>query len=279
MRSRALLALIFFIAVLAPSAAQNDPSLNTGLKPYGSYQGGDLDSVSLTNGNLTLHLPLATYPQRGSLGYSPRVIYNSKGGWYVVPNCNSVTGVCSPFWAWGANPKNWSNQASGMILDLTPEDAVSVGWVPNGVGYRFVAGTSDGSMHQLVANQAGGMSTLDGTAIWYDGSNPVNGQGGIRRDHNGNRNASTSLEDPNGNIISFGSPLLDTLNRSFPGGDHIQELTNTSQSFQNLRDSLSGALKDPKLGDTARQTFTSTVQKLDKAIGAIKTIKSIQKIP
>lgn len=61
------------------AVAQNDPSLDTGLKPYGSYHGGDLDSVSLTNGNLTLHIPLAGYPQRGNLGYTPRIIYNSKG--------------------------------------------------------------------------------------------------------------------------------------------------------------------------------------------------------
>lgn len=116
--------LLFFGIVLLMNfgfaVAQNDPSLDTGLKPYGSYHGGDLDSVNLTNGNLTLHIPLAAYPQRGSLGYTPRMTYNSKGGWYVVPNCNSKTGVCSPYWAWGANPNNGSYQPSGMVIDMPP---------------------------------------------------------------------------------------------------------------------------------------------------------------
>src|SRR5690348_15745138 len=130
---------VFFNVVLIMSfgfaVAQNDPSLDTGLKPYGSYHGGDLDSVSLTNGNLTLHIPLAGYPQRGNLGYTPRIIYNSKGGWYVVPNCNSTTGVCAPYWNFGANPNNFTNQPMGMTLDLSPEDEVGIGWQPNGLSY------------------------------------------------------------------------------------------------------------------------------------------------
>lgn len=221
--SRLLIVGVVVMLAFVSAMAQNDPSLDTGLKPYGSYQGGDLDSVSLTNGNLTLHIPLAAYPQRGSLGYSPRIIYNSKGGWYVVPNCNSVTGACSPYWAFGANPNNWSNQAMGMAIDMSPENGVSIGWVPNGVGYRFVASTPDGAMHQLVANQAGGMSTLDGTAIWYDGTNPVNGHPGMSRDRSGDINnpSLSRLEDPNGNFITYGSPLLDTLNRSFPASGNM----------------------------------------------------------
>ena len=60
--------LLFFTIVLGLSfgtaVAQNDPTLDIGLKPYGSYHGGDLDSVNLTNGNLTLHIPLS----RGAKG-------------------------------------------------------------------------------------------------------------------------------------------------------------------------------------------------------------------
>ncbi|HKR96168.1 MAG TPA: hypothetical protein VJW55_12425, partial [Candidatus Angelobacter sp.] len=109
--------LLFFTIVLGMSfgaaVAQNDPTLDIGLKPYGSYHGGDLDSVNLSNGNLTLHIPLVGYPQRGSLGYTPRIIYNNKG-WSVVPNCNSKTGVCSPYWTVGTDP----SLGNGVSLDV-----------------------------------------------------------------------------------------------------------------------------------------------------------------
>lgn len=74
-----LAAVLMLMAGSISAVAQTDPTLETGLKPYGSYHGGDLDSVNLSNGNLTLHIALNGYPQRGSLGYTPRIIYNNKG--------------------------------------------------------------------------------------------------------------------------------------------------------------------------------------------------------
>jgi hypothetical protein len=47
--------------------AQNLAGLEQGIKPYGSYEGGDIDSVSMVNGSLTLHMPLLSYPQRGGI--------------------------------------------------------------------------------------------------------------------------------------------------------------------------------------------------------------------
>jgi hypothetical protein len=51
----------------SPSAAQNDPIAEQGIKPYGAYHGGDIDVVSLVNGKLDLHAPLFSYHQRGKL--------------------------------------------------------------------------------------------------------------------------------------------------------------------------------------------------------------------
>jgi len=45
-----------------PVLAQNNPNEEQGLKPYDSFHGGDLDSVSLTTGGLALHIPLASFP-------------------------------------------------------------------------------------------------------------------------------------------------------------------------------------------------------------------------
>ena len=47
--------------------AQTNVNEEQGLKPYESLHGGDLDSISMTNGGMVSHAPLASYPQRGSL--------------------------------------------------------------------------------------------------------------------------------------------------------------------------------------------------------------------
>src|SRR6185312_11216398 len=53
-------------------AAQSQPNTENGVKSFGSYSGSDLDAVNLQNGNLLVHIPLFSYPQRGELelGYS-----------------------------------------------------------------------------------------------------------------------------------------------------------------------------------------------------------------
>jgi hypothetical protein len=38
--------------------AQDLAGLEQGIKPYGSYHGGDIDSISMVNGNLALNIPL-----------------------------------------------------------------------------------------------------------------------------------------------------------------------------------------------------------------------------
>ena len=137
-----------------------DPTLETGLKASGSYHGGDIDSVSLTNGNLTVHISLPGYTQRGSLTYTPRIIYNSKGNWYVNPNCNSVTGICSPFWAWSLfqNP-----MGHGVVLDVTdPDESFGISWqpqYPHSLAFLISATTPDGSTHPFGGLQSGGMTT------------------------------------------------------------------------------------------------------------------------
>lgn len=67
---RALLSLLsvalFSLAVAPAARAQGDPTTEQGLKPYGSYQAGDIDNVSLTSGKLYVRIPLWTAPQRGT---------------------------------------------------------------------------------------------------------------------------------------------------------------------------------------------------------------------
>ncbi len=99
-----------FIATLGIGTSlafgQTNPNLETGLKAYGSYEGGNIDSVSLTNGNLILHAPVFSYPQRGPLDWTYLLTYNNKG--FVVHEiCNPRTGDCT---------RSWYFQGSGVEL-------------------------------------------------------------------------------------------------------------------------------------------------------------------
>ena len=64
--------------------AQTPLNLENGFKPYGSYEGSNMDTVNLLNGNLMLHAPLIPgAPQRGSLQISTN-LYVTSQDWQVV---------------------------------------------------------------------------------------------------------------------------------------------------------------------------------------------------
>src|SRR5580658_1552950 len=69
---------LFVFATTVWSPAQDPDDLQQGIKAYGTYRGGDIDSVSMTNGNLIVDIPLADYPQRGKVQVGYKLIYNNK---------------------------------------------------------------------------------------------------------------------------------------------------------------------------------------------------------
>src|SRR5437016_8414110 len=81
--------------------SQGNPNEENGLKPYGSFHGSDIDSISLTNGNAMLHAPLVSYSQRGSdLRINFFLEMNSKGGWHVERNGTNAQNY-TYHWVWG----------------------------------------------------------------------------------------------------------------------------------------------------------------------------------
>ncbi len=78
-------------------SAQTNPNLEQGFKPYGTYDDSSFDSVSMTNHNLVMHIPLFDFPQRGALNAHLRLLYNGKA--YVVKvNCTNSNN-CVTWWA------------------------------------------------------------------------------------------------------------------------------------------------------------------------------------
>jgi hypothetical protein len=212
MRSiKLIIGIVLFIAAnVSYGQMTDDPTMDVGFKPYGSYHGGDLDSINLSNGFLNIHIPVGSFPQRGAIGYTPQIIYNNHKGWSVLPDCTNQN-TCSPLWQW---------KGSGVTFNTQSQDFFTAGPGPYTQKSKiivFKAVTSDVATHQMATNLAGGVESIDGSGIWYNGT-PFGSSGGFSRNRKGVLNNNTALEDANGNI--FGTPvganIIDTLGRSLP---------------------------------------------------------------
>src|SRR5579864_7649521 len=63
--------------------SQSAPSIENGFKSFGSYHGGELDTVNLQNGNLMFHVPVSSYPQRGGKLSVNYLVQGSSKNWQV----------------------------------------------------------------------------------------------------------------------------------------------------------------------------------------------------
>jgi hypothetical protein len=94
-------AVIFATVAIVPSVfAQTQPNVENGFKPYGSYDGSNLDTVNTMNGNLILNIPAPVqYPQRGTL--KPQLMYYLTSKNWIVRQVDSGTGVLISGWEIG----------------------------------------------------------------------------------------------------------------------------------------------------------------------------------
>jgi hypothetical protein len=107
-------------AAVAQAPSPPSASDQTGAQAYGAYHGGDIDSVGLTNGALTLNAPFLSYPQRGKLKLDFNLMYNNQPqhtGYLCLTIPNQGT-QCT--WTWG-----WMTTDSPLPLEMGD---VFVGW-------------------------------------------------------------------------------------------------------------------------------------------------------
>lgn len=77
-RVKSVMMMLFASVVLGnPILAQVPADEEAGLMPYGSYVGGKIDDVNMKNGNVFVHVPLFSIPQRGRLNLSFSVYANT----------------------------------------------------------------------------------------------------------------------------------------------------------------------------------------------------------
>jgi RHS repeat-associated protein len=215
----ALAALVF-----APGAeAQNPPSTEQGVVPFGTYEGGDIDRIDVITGNLFVHIPLLSYPQRGSLKLSFSLQSNNKG--WVVADMNDPP--LTPFWSQGnaylasveaVYDQAWSGFMTGSCGPPHAPNPTFSFHVQGPDGRRHGLGLVSGTKPTSCTSFGPlTMETYDGTGVRVSGSYPgtdtvIGPDGEIYQGLAGGRT------DTNGNEISVDANgvLTDTLGRSIP---------------------------------------------------------------
>ncbi len=229
-RCRASVVLLCVVSLLLSAIAQQSPELESGLKPFGTFQGGNIDSVSLSSGNVMVHIPLISYPQRGGmLRVNFFLRFNSKN-WYPKFIDNASGGLLR--WTWGAKGEE---HGIGLALDqpLALKTAIHNDPTdPNDPTVNILhAITPDGASHGMEATECSANCTfdiplayesIDATAIKATGVPEIGGSGATLIDRSGVRHTmgtsqasglwrAVKMEDPNGNFITISYPQLNPL--------------------------------------------------------------------
>ncbi len=130
-----LASLLAFLTA-TPQAAAQLPSMEQATNPYTPYNGSDFESVSVTNGKLVLHIPILSYPQRGTLQLSFTAMYDNR----TIGEAQVCTTKCQTFW-----------HITGSGVHIIPDFPYAweiIGPPPNQTKYYEII-TPDGSSHPL----------------------------------------------------------------------------------------------------------------------------------
>ncbi|HET9182944.1 MAG TPA: RHS repeat-associated core domain-containing protein [Candidatus Angelobacter sp.] len=228
MHQRAARWLLVVLCCYGFALAQSSPDLEQGMKAFGSYSGGGIDHVSLSNGNVFVQANLFAYSQRGGeLAYPVILQYNNKNfSMYQTPclpgtKLGTITCPLRITILFGPNPLRSQDRSNGNSATVGYEGLATVGSsgrIDTGLqlnGSEIYVSTSsvvtpDGSTHQLVKTDSG-MTTVDGSGFSTNSNGSLFGR-------NATMLSSTLAEDRNGNQISMNSSgdWVDTVGRPIP---------------------------------------------------------------
>jgi len=90
LRSGSLISFFALSLCANGQAPAYESASQSGTVPFESYHGGDIDSVNLATGELTLHVPLVSFPQLGGRLHADYSIV------YTTPVVNEVSTNCGP---------------------------------------------------------------------------------------------------------------------------------------------------------------------------------------
>lgn len=213
------LCLLFVIA----SATAQGPPQQPGLAPYQSYDESNFDTVDLLGGAVQLHIPIVSYPQKGTLPPLSLQLGYSNPSW-----------TATVFQSGGSDYTQWVfNPPSGSGLVMTPSFTGST--FPDGedVNHNPLYGNTvidaSGASHEMfgVVSAAGVQTsmyeTIDGSGIGklngFIDRNGIRYLGGCIGYYAQNTCATGTMfmQDPSGNaVVSTSGGLKDSIGRSIP---------------------------------------------------------------
>lgn len=243
------LALALFVSSILPALAQSTPAMDVGLDAYHNYHGGDIDHINLDSGNLTVSIPLLSYPQRGStLKLDFALVHNGSGRSFQQLIC--VQGKCTNGWlptefgyyGMSALPGNAASGSPALFdtqnIAAGAKDTQAAGSNPPIYYVQSWIYSADGSSHSM-GQTSNGQMALDGSGYqtgttFVDGgsadcnwdctfSAPVVPSQYLIATHGGityvgsSTTAETARIDTDGNYILYGSNgISDTVGRLIP---------------------------------------------------------------
>ncbi|MFZ0634436.1 MAG: RHS repeat-associated core domain-containing protein [Candidatus Acidiferrales bacterium] len=223
-KMRLLASAIFVLALTSPLFAQNpypyDPVLDAGMHDLQSYQGADIDSVNLATGNLSLHIPLISYPQRG-------------GKFHLDYFIGYSSGALVQFHAPDNGPWDWQSPYVGSVGYYAPPTFNTIAIVTKNFPFveyiHTVTGTNtfiqqdfveegDGSVHPMGWLNSSQLRSLDGSGFYVNYPTSSNA---VILDRDGITTSSsggiTTATDSNGNQMTLSATTItDTMGRKIP---------------------------------------------------------------
>jgi RHS repeat-associated protein len=152
LRRRIVPAIAFIVLVAASAQRLNAQGYiyEAGTPTFTTADSAGLGIVNVSNGNLHLEIPLADYPQRGSLRFSTKLVYDSRI-WKVVSGTWQPTNVANSQGGWRlittANQGSVGVSSYSDICGEPPHGGsfinYSFSWTgPDGTKHSFAAGTT-----------------------------------------------------------------------------------------------------------------------------------------
>src|SRR5713226_1297486 len=102
------LQVVAFALAIVPQAVAQEANLEMGYKPYNAFHSGDIDTVNTISGNLSVRIPLVSYPQRGDLRLNFGIAYDHTG---FAATYECFIDTCKTIWFQGPDgPFSYDDQ-------------------------------------------------------------------------------------------------------------------------------------------------------------------------
>src|SRR5712692_9266098 len=117
------LLLICTSVFLFPAASRAQYLLQTGSPTFTNAEPVEMGFINVANGNLHIEIPLASTPQRGSLPYGARLVYDSRiwqtSGSVWSPSNVSLSRTCWRFVTPGGGTANYAQSSTQCVVNNT----------------------------------------------------------------------------------------------------------------------------------------------------------------